>query len=481
MKVVGMAVMPRQWISKLFGFISGKRKSQAIIKLEEEVKYLRSKNSKLMAKSDIQKTSARNSIGKLQIKNTILVEKIGRIKETNKFYKEARRFSPLYRQGLLANGVRTLGDAVKADCYISLLPSTLPAAFDLQRQFGGLVFCDNVENIDVHKHSLAPNWDPVALQMVNDVGRGSMEHCDGLLTIGEALAKTLGAFGRPTFVLKNFREFAEPVPNGKLRTNLGIPESSVLLFASGNVVVGFEPVLQALALLPVHFHLLALVRLKPVAYEEEMLARVKDLGLHGRVHFRPFVEYDELASLASGADIGLITSDISNPNGAVGLPNRCFDYLTAGLPVVAPPMPDVKTLVDEHHFGQILSEVTADEWRSCIQRVYDDLGEYRTKAREARRALTWESQEEGIFSFLGRPSAVTMIGFRDLSRYQRYQRLARSLRKFGCKVNMVFFSENPDDQHLVDGVSYYVTGDRYGVGPGFRELTRAHEEVSDEA
>lgn len=399
-------------------------------------------------------------------------------KDANKYYAASRRFSPLYRQGLLADNARVLGNSVAADSYISLLPSTLPAAFEFQRNFGGRVFCDHVENVDVHNHSIAPNWDPIALQMTNDVGRGSMADCHGLLTIGDALARTLQQFSRPIFVLKNFREFSEPKADGRLRENLGIPHDSLVLFASGNVVVGFEPVIEALSKLPSHYHLLALIRLKPAVYEEEMLQKVAELNLQDRVHIRPFVEYEELAVLASGADVGLITSDISNPNGAVGLPNRCFDYLTSGLPVVAPAMPDVKALVAEHGFGEILTETTAEQWQSCIQRVVDDLDNYRLRAQAARRILTWESQDEGVFEFLGRPKTITMFGFRDLSRYQRYRRLARTLRRFGCAVNMVFFSEDPDNKNLVEGVSYYFCGDRYGVGPGFRALTAPAEDMN---
>ena len=170
-----------------------------------------------------------------------------------------------------------------------------------------------------------------------------------------------------------------------------ISDDATLLFASGNVVIGFEPVMQALAALPESYHLAAFVRLKPVEYHQRILTLIEELGIADRVHLFEFVNYERLAHLAAGADIGLITSDIANPNGAVGLPNRCFDYIAAGLPVVAPAMPDVKALVDTYGFGRILDSTTAESWIECILDVNAKINEYRSKSDYARSALTWES------------------------------------------------------------------------------------------
>ena len=372
--------------------------------------------------------------------------------------RHSRRLHPINVQLLFADAASQIGENLKSDCYVSLLPSALPAAFALREAFGGSVVCDAVENVDVDKHSLAPKWQPEVTRLVNHSARGALLDVDKIMTVGNALATTLSRFERPTLVLKNFREFHEPKRNTAIREQCGLSTGDTLLFASGNVVVGFEPVLRALDGLPKSYHLAALIRLKPAQYENEMLSLVKELGLEDRVHFFPFVEYDRLAELAAGADMGLITSDISNPNGAVGLPNRCFDYLTAGLPIVAPAMPDVKELVERYDFGCILRETTAEEWIESITRVSSDLKRYRENAVAARRILTWESQEDALYEFLGRPKSVTLLGFRDLTRYQRFIRLSRSLQKRGCTVKAAFYSRDPDLTNLLDGVEYFCTG-----------------------
>jgi hypothetical protein len=248
----------------------------------------------------------------------------------------------------------------------------------------------------------------------------------------------------------------------------------VLLFASGNVVVGFEPVLEALARLPAHIHLAAMVRLKPADYEAAMLARVAELGLEQRVHFFPFVPYERLGNVAADADVGLITSDVTNPNGAVGLPNRLFDYLTAGLPVIVPPMPDVVALVERHGFGISLPKVTADGWEQALKAMLDNLPAFRATALTARRAITWESNEEALFTFLGRPRRLTMVGFRDLSQYQRFQRIAASLTARGTNVKAVFLSAAPEPNRI-RGAEFYHFEDRYGRGQGLSRVPDASD------
>ena len=380
-------------------------------------------------------------------------------------YDAARRYYGIYRQGFLFDEVAKSDVDFGADAYLCLLPSTVPAGLSLSRLKGGRVYCDCVENVEVHKHSLAPRIHPPTLELVNLAAFGSLMAVDGILTVGNAMAKTLKRFGPPIHVVPNFRRFEQPIPANELREACGLGPEDRLLFASGNVVVGFEPVVRAMAALPPNVHLAAFVKLKPADYEAIVMKEIADLGLSDRIHFFDFVEYSRLASLAADADVGLITSDVSNPNGAVALPNRLFDYLTAGLPVIAPPMPDVVDIVREHGFGKTLEQVTADNWTEAITEVLRDRHIFKAAALEARRVLTWENGEDDLIEFLGNPRSVTLIGFRDLSRYQRFLRVAQTLTSRGIRVKALFLSDDPAPVRTLGGELYHFS-DRYGLGDG---------------
>lgn len=383
----------------------------------------------------------------------------------NAYYDAAKRYLGIYRQGLLFDEMAKSDVDFGADAYVCLLPSSVPAGLALSRLKGGRVYCDCVENVEVHKHSIAPNVHPPTLELMNLAAFGSLMAVDGMLTVGNAIARTLTKFGPPVHVAPNFRRFEEPVPTNELRDACGLGPDDRLLFASGNVVVGFEPVVRALAELPDNVHLAAFVKLKPETYKAAVMREITELGLDDRIHFFDFVDYSRLAGLAAEADVGLITSDISNPNGAVGLPNRLFDYLTAGLPVVAPPMPDVVDILTEHGFGKALSQVTADNWADAIAEVLENHQAYKDAAARARGLLTWENGEDDIVDFLGSPRSVTLIGFRDLSRYQRFLRIARTLSSRGVKVKALFLSDDPAPVDI-PGAEFYCFSNRYGLGDG---------------
>lgn len=403
-------------------------------------------------------------------------ERLSRVREAmtekSDLYSRASPYLAVFRQGLLHDEISKSDVDLAADCYLALLPSSVPAALQLKRAHGGMVVCDCVENVEVEKHSLAPRIHSPALELVNLAAYGSLLSSDRLMTVSDAVGQTLTRFGRPVRVVPNYRRFEEPEPAGELRDMCGLSAGDVLLYASGNVVMGFEPLLEALARLPAHIHLATMIRISPAEYHARIMALTDRLGLAGRVHFLPFVPYEKLAGIAADADVGVIILDSGNPNHAVSLPNRFFDYLTSGLPMVAPPLPEVAGLLGTHGCGVTLAAETPEGWLAALRQVLADRARYQAATIEARRKITWESNEDELFEFLGRPQRLTMLGFRDLSRYQRFQRIARTLSDHGTRIKAVFLSADPLPTS-VENAEFYHFEDRYGRGPGLSLVPRA--------
>src|SRR5699024_10195178 len=116
--------------------------------------------------------------------------------------------------------------------------------------YGGRVICDCVENVEVHRHSLAPNLHPPALEMVNLGAYGALTAVDGLMTVSAAVAETLDRFGPPVRLQPNYRWYEEPAAAGRLRERCRIDPDSTVLVTTGNIVNGFEQVIDAVAQLP---------------------------------------------------------------------------------------------------------------------------------------------------------------------------------------------------------------------------------------
>lgn len=369
-------------------------------------------------------------------------------------YNHARKASYLYRQTLLADDALRIGDELQADVYLCLLPSCAPAGFALQDVYGGKVICDNVENIDVDKQTVAPVHPKSIVRMANHAALGALFACDKLMTVGTELAKTLERYERPTLVIENYRNYEKVTPEAETLQEWGLPSNAKILFTCGSIVEGFENVLGGLSLLPEEYHLVALSRFPVKAQEDEFISLIDKLGISHRVHLKDFVPYERLAPVAANCHLGLIVNSVENPNASVGLPNRFFDFLAADLPIVATAMPDVARLIDEHGLGEVVFDNNAEVWREKVLEASKNHDQLKGNVAKAKRVLAWENKEQELYDFLDKPKRVTMIGFRDLSRYQRFRRMAKTLVSMGVEVNMLFFSKTPDTENLVDGVNY---------------------------
>lgn len=442
----------------------------------ENIQGTRSKRDLLIARNKELQEKMKDARAKELERREKLVKSLTLTRErlvyTSSLWGAAKKYFALFRQGLLYDEIEKSDVNFAADTYICLLPSTVPAAMTLQRKYGGRIICDCVENVEVHKHSLAPNLHPPALEMVNLGAYGALTQVDGIMTVSNSVVETLRPFGPPVRLQPNYRWYEEITPSGTLRDRFDIPPAATVLVTTGNIVNGFEAVLDAIAQLPQDVHLVAFVKVSPTEYAERVRSHLEGLDIQHRVHIEGFVPYEELPGLLADADAGLITLDPSNPNHSVSLPNRVFDFTTAGLPFVAPPLREISEYIAEHRCGVTLADVDSSSWRDGILKILEDLKPLRQATDIARRTVTWDSQENDLVQFLGNPGSVTMLGFRDLTRYQRFLRITDTLTRRDISTKAVFFSENPLPLKNPDAQFYHFT-DRYGVGP---DLSRVPNE-----
>lgn len=392
-----------------------------------------------------------------------------KLKATSELWGNAGRYYSLFWQGLLADEISKSDIDLGADTYLSLLPSTVPAAMALRREYGGRIICDCVENVEVERQSLAPKLHPTTLDMVNLTAYGALSIVDGLMTVSHAVGETLSRFGPPVRVQPNYRRYEEPTPAGKLREKFKIPQSARVLVATGGIVGGFGAIVKAMARVPHDVHLVAFAKFSPSEYDSQIRELIASKGLESRIHLNGFVPYETLSPLLADADAGLIVLDPLNPNHSVSLPNRVFDFTSAALPFVSPDIAEIREYIERFECGVVIDDVSPESWASAIVTLLDKHEKYRKAILRARPEVTWESSEDELIDFLGNPRTVTLLGFRDLSRYQRFLRIADTLTARGIEVKAAFFSTDPRPIENAD-VNFYHFSDRYGRGPGLRPV-----------
>lgn len=69
------------------------------------------------------------------------------------------------------------------------------------------------------------------------------------------------------------------------------------------------------------------------------------------VHLHPPVPHDEVVSLVRAADFGVCLVEDVSLSDRLCLPNKLFEYVFAGLPVLASDLPEIRRVVDRHGLG----------------------------------------------------------------------------------------------------------------------------------
>ncbi len=137
--------------------------------------------------------------------------------------------------------------------------------------------------------------------------------------------------------------------------------------------------------------------------QQQLESLIESEGVGDRVKIIPPVPYDELFTWTASADIGLIVyaADYS-PNVQMMLPNKLFEYMMAGLPVLCSPLEEIVDVVHTHQIGQVLPSLASSDIAAAINRMLDDplsLSAMREHALEAaREEYCWEKEHSRLLS-----------------------------------------------------------------------------------
>lgn len=129
----------------------------------------------------------------------------------------------------------------------------------------------------------------------------------------------------------------------------------------------------------------------------ELEALIAREGVTDRVKILPPVPYTELLDWTASADIGLnVASPDYSLNVRYFLPNKLFEYLMAGLPVLTSPLEAMVDVIKTYDVGQVLPSLAPVDIGEAINRMLADptaLAHQRSNALEAaRNEFNWERE-----------------------------------------------------------------------------------------
>ena len=131
--------------------------------------------------------------------------------------------------------------------------------------------------------------------------------------------------------------------------------------------------------------------------DAELKKLAADLSLSERVVFTGNLRFDELHKLTSRAKIGFSVEQGTSLNYRYALPNKVFDYIQAGTPVVCSDLPEMRAVVDEYSVGEIFAEHDAESLAKLVSNMlenHEKLFEYHNNCIVAAKVLNWENEQK---------------------------------------------------------------------------------------
>lgn len=219
-----------------------------------------------------------------------------------------------------------------------------------------------------------------------------------VFTVNESIADLFeNDYGIRPRVVRNIPIRKEKVKSAT-RKELGLSEDKKILILQGsgiNMHRGSEEMVEAMSF--INNAQLLIVGGGDVI--EKLKEMAKSPELRDKVIFKPKQTYEKLMQFTANSDLGLTLDKDTNLNYRFSLPNKLFDYIHAGIPVLTSLLPEIKKVIDEYDVGDFVSshkpEVIAAKVNEMLAND-EQMEKWKKNTNFAAESLTWQNEEKEL-------------------------------------------------------------------------------------
>ena len=221
------------------------------------------------------------------------------------------------------------------------------------------------------------------------------------MTVSASIAKAYNErYGIEMEIVRNFPEIRDA--EGEIPEDKKIEKNGrrlIIYQGSVNVDRGLAEMMDAMEDLP-DFELLIC---GDGDVYGELQQKKKSLPSGERIRFTGRIALEELHYYTAQADLGISIEKLRGLSYSFALPNKVFDYLQAGLPVLVSALPEVMNLNDDYHFAQVIKKVEPQSIVNAVKDLFGQGGrilELRQKAQLAAKELNWDAEKNKVLKLV---------------------------------------------------------------------------------
>lgn len=248
---------------------------------------------------------------------------------------------------------------------------------------------------DAHEYEIndVPNQRPYSIKIKYFIERFFIQFADEVITVSESIARAYEKLYKihTPYVVLNCPSFKSPSYHNLFREKFNLsPDQRIFLYQGGlGKGRGIEMLLQAFEEADGNTSILVCMGYGPL----EALVKEKAAASQN-IYFHPAVSPDVLLDYTSSADFGIIFYQDNCLNHKYCSPNKMFEYLMAGLPVIVSNLFEMRRLVEEHEVGVTANDNTVEGFKQAIERISSlDYNRLRKNVEVTNKIYNWEQQE----------------------------------------------------------------------------------------
>lgn len=128
--------------------------------------------------------------------------------------------------------------------------------------------------------------------------------------------------------------------------------------------------------------------------------RVSEKSLNEKIIFLGKISPDRLVHLTKQADIGLSLEEPLGLNYLYCLPNKLFDYIRAGIPVLVSDLPLLTGVLKDYNIGEILTDRNPHSLAEAIAYIVSNKKNYKKGLQVAASEFNWEKEKTKLIQFI---------------------------------------------------------------------------------
>lgn len=217
---------------------------------------------------------------------------------------------------------------------------------------------------------------------------------DRAITVSDSIAEIFTEkYGRSVTVVRNIPPNRN-ISLTRTKKELGIDPTKKILVLQGagiNIQRGVEELIGAME----YLESCQLLIIGGGDVVNELKQQAEKLVVAGRILFFPRMPVEDLYQYTMQADLGLSLDKDTNLNYRYSLPNKLFDYIHAGIPIVASPLVEVRKIIEGYDIGTIINNHEPEHIASIIKEVLSDqkqIEKWKENLKFAASELNWSAE-----------------------------------------------------------------------------------------